>query len=155
MNTLLKFINPFPQATPIEKCYEAIENALVNDQDFKGLNVSGSLFSLTTFRNVVFQSCVFFASNLENCEFVSCTFIDCNFQFSTVEYCNFSNTLFRSCKWDITPIKKCNFNSCDLDYKTIHYSKNGQNKFDDLFEYKKIKSFKVRFLNQEKNKKVA
>lgn len=100
--------------------FEVVENETVVDSKINGLVISGSLFSLSTFKNVVFDSCVFFGSKLENCNFIGCTFINCEFQFSSISYCNFRTTNFSSCKWDFTPTVKSKLYNCELDNKS-HY----------------------------------
>lgn len=131
MNTLTKFFNPFLNNSLQDSRYEIIENEDLSSCDFNELTISGSLFSLTTFKNVTFESCVFFGSRLENCNFVNCTFKDCEFQFTTLEHCNFVHTTFTNCKWDVAPLKKNYFEACLLDAKTSFYA-NKENNFNRL-----------------------
>jgi uncharacterized protein YjbI with pentapeptide repeats len=127
MNTLTKFFNPLLNNSLQDARYEIIENEDLNSCDFNELTISGSLFSLTTFKNVTFESCVFFGSRLENCNFVNCCFKDCSFQFTTLEHCNFVHTIFTNCMWDIAPLKKNSFEACELDAKTLFYATKDNN----------------------------
>jgi uncharacterized protein YjbI with pentapeptide repeats len=127
MNTLTKFFNPFLNNSIEDARYEVIENEDLKSCNFNELTISGSLFSLTTFKNVTFESCVFFGSRLENCNFVNCTFKGCEFQFTTLEHCNFVNTTFTSCKWDVSPLKKNCFEECLFDSKTLYYAEKTNN----------------------------
>ncbi len=122
MNTLTKFFNPFLNNSFADAKYEVIENEVLASCNFKELTISGSLFSLTTFKNVTFESCVFFASKLENCHFLNCKFLNCDFQFTSIEHCNLKATSFRNCKWDITPLRKNIFENCLLDDKTFYFT---------------------------------
>ncbi|WP_372653443.1 pentapeptide repeat-containing protein [Halobacteriovorax sp.] len=122
MKTLTQFFNPFLNESQMDAKYEVIENMIVNTKEFKGLSISGSLFSLTTFKNVTFESCVFYGSKIENCKFVNCNFIDCEFQFTSVSHCKFNGTSLENCKWDYSPIKRTEFNFSYLCAVTMHYS---------------------------------
>lgn len=127
MKTLTQFFNPFLNETQEDAQYEIIENMTLDTKDFKGLSISGSLFSLTTFKNVTFESCVFYGSKIENCKFVNCKFISCDFKFSSISHSNFTGTQFENCNWDFTPIKKSEFNFSQLDAKTMYYASTEDN----------------------------
>ena len=127
MKTLTQFFNPFMNEAQEDAQYEVIENTTLDTKDFKGLSISGSLFSLTTFKNVTFESCVFYGSKIENCKFINCKFINCDFKFSNVSHCNFTGTEFGNCNWDFTPIKKSEFNFSHLDAKTMYYASSEEN----------------------------
>ncbi|MBT7610021.1 MAG: hypothetical protein HN576_09710 [Bacteriovoracaceae bacterium] len=127
MNTLTQFFNPLLNNSLQDARYEVIENEDLSSCDFSLLTISGSLFSLTTFKNVTFESCVFFGSRLENCNFVNCTFKDCEFKFTTLEHCNFAHTTFNNCMWDLAPLKKNCFENCLFDSKTFYYAKKTNN----------------------------
>jgi uncharacterized protein YjbI with pentapeptide repeats len=131
MNTLTKFFNPLETQGPKGAQYEIIENEIVKDCNLGNLNVSGSLFSLTTFENVTFESCVFFGSKMENCKFVNCRFINCSFQFSNIMHCNFGASTFVNTKWDYTPIKKSVFENCELDAKTYYFISRDENRVEN------------------------
>lgn len=122
MNTLIRFFNPFAHAQSQDALYDVVENEEIKEQDLSGLTLSGSLFSLSVFRDVTFTACVFFGSRLENCTFIGCKFIDCSFQFSTVEHCTFEETEFVGSHWDVSPLKKNAFRTCFLDQKTAYFA---------------------------------
>ena len=115
----------------MEEAYGVIENEVLQSSDFKGITVSGSLFSLTTFKSVTFESCVFFAARMENCEFIDCTFINCSFKFSNIEHCNFNDSKFENCKWDVTPIKKSRLQYCSVDAETAFYVSKSDSKIEN------------------------
>ena len=122
MKTLTQFFNPFLNESQVDAKYEVIENAIVSAKEFKGLSISGSLFSLTTFKNVTFESCVFYGSKIENCKFVNCNFINCEFKFTSISHSNFTGTKIENCKWDYSPIRKTEFNFSYLCAVTMHFS---------------------------------
>lgn len=98
--------------------YGIIENENITSFNFSNLTISGSLFSLTTFKDVTFDSCVFFGSHIKNCEFTGCTFKNCTFEFSHIYDCSFHATLFENCRWELTPIKKSLFSSSFINRAT-------------------------------------
>ncbi|MBL6989060.1 MAG: pentapeptide repeat-containing protein [Bacteriovoracaceae bacterium] len=125
--------------------YEVIENEKIVASDYKELSISGSLFSLTSFKDVTFRSCVFFASKMENCEFINCKFINCKFQFSSIDYCDFHFTEFENCIWNMSPINKSLFSRCNYDHKTKHFiAKESNNR---ILNCKNVQSNKVEWLD--------
>lgn len=115
------------QTSTSHDSYEVIENEKLTDCNLSGLVISGALFSLTLFKNVTFRSCDFFASRIENCEFINCKFENCTFQFSGIEYCDFHSTIFENCTWDVSHIKRSLLSLCDLDPKTEFFVKKDKN----------------------------
>ncbi|MBT3236122.1 MAG: hypothetical protein HN353_09250 [Bdellovibrionales bacterium] len=118
MDTLTYVMNWSQSSQLSNENYEVIENEMLTDADFKGLTVSGALFSLTTFRNVTFRGSVFFASKIENCTFVNCNFIDCSFQFSSIIHSLFRRCSFEQSRWELSTISDGCLIDCQLDYKT-------------------------------------
>ena len=113
--------------------YEVIENEHLTGRIFKQITISGALFTLTLFKDTTFRSCVFFASKIENCEFINCYFDNCHFQFSTIEYCDFHSTMFKNCIWDTSPVKRNLFSRCKLCEKTIHFLSDQDNRIMSCF----------------------
>ena len=118
MNTLTRFINPVFENNLDETKYEIIENESIKSNVLEGLSISGSLFSLTTFTDVTFKSCVFFASRIENCTFVNCNFIDCKFEFSHIAHSDFESCNFENCEWEFSSFKSSSLNHIKIDVKT-------------------------------------
>lgn len=114
--------------------YEVIENEVLKSSDLKDLSISGSLFSLTLFKDVTFESCVFFGSKFENCEFVNCKFIDCSFQFTHISHCNFRASSFKNCIWETSTIRKSMLSLCDMDVKTAFFLTKEENKMDSCMK---------------------
>lgn len=142
MNTLTQFINA--QLSLSQKLtaqegqvisedsncglYEIIENEEIKSCNFKGLTVSGSLFSLTTFKNVTFESCVFYANRFENCTFLECNFINCTFEFSQISHCNFNRCTMEEAIFNASPITKSTVSFCTYDYKFEYFLNKKENK---------------------------
>lgn len=108
--------------------YEIIENEEISSRHFKGLAVSGSLFSLTTFTEVTFESCVFYASKFENCTFINCKFIDCKFDFTGLQHCRFNRCTLEDSTFSVSPIKKCSLVFSEFDHKFAYYLNKDENK---------------------------
>jgi uncharacterized protein YjbI with pentapeptide repeats len=108
--------------------YEIIENEIIESKDFKDLAVSGSLFSLTTFTNVTFESCVFYASKMENCTFINCTFVNCKFEFTQMQHCQFNRCKMEDTIWTASPMKKCTLSFCEYDHKFSYFFNEEENR---------------------------
>lgn len=127
-------INPFTLDTNTTSNYEVLENEVVKGKKFEGLTISGSLFSLMTFDEVSFLSCVFYASKMENCTFKGVTFENCTFEFTNIYNCNFIACTFKNCKWAYSPNKKSTFSRCELDHSSRYFlAKESTLVFEDCF----------------------
>ena len=139
MNTLTLNINYLTVNTSLENTqvvdvestpagtYEIIENEIITSNDFDSLVISGSLFSLTTFKNVNFESCTFFGSKIENCTFINCSFVGCKFEFTTISHSKFNKCNFESVLWDHSPLSKSTIAHCDLDANTAFFISEDEN----------------------------
>jgi len=96
--------------------FNIVENVTIQDRNFNGLTISGSLFSLTTFINVSFDSCIIFATRIENCTFINCKFINCNFEFSNCSYNKFEECIIDSSLMTYTPFKNNTFYKSELPF---------------------------------------
>ena len=105
--------------------YEVIENENFTGNHFNNLALSGSLFSLTTFTDVLCESCAFYASKLENCTFINVKFENCTFEFTQMQHCNFNNCTFENCSFQISGINKCSFAYSTYEGIVDHLIKNG------------------------------
>ncbi len=128
MRTLKNFIDHTEEFEIDYEKYEVIENERLTDRILSGINVSGALFSLSTFKGVIFKNVDFFATRFENCEFINCKFINCNFQFSTIVYSDFHHSKIRDCNMETSPIHRSHFAHCDLDDKSLFYIEKGGNR---------------------------
>lgn len=134
MSTLTQFFNQNHLSSQTHAQYEVIENEIIKSCDFSDLSVSGSLFSLTTFTNVSFKSCVFYGSRFENCDFINCTFEDCKFEFNNMVHCNFVSSTFENCTWAYSYLRKSSLYDCMLDPATKASISVEENKLERCFE---------------------
>lgn len=139
MNTLTQYINNLDANLSLVKTkvidteskhdgtYEVIENECITSRNFNNLVVSGSLFSLTTFTEVSFQSCTFFGTKIENCMFINCTFSNCKFEFTNIEHTKFNKCEFENTLWELTPVNKSTLSFCKFDANTNYFIKEERN----------------------------
>lgn len=106
------------QGTSEESLYEVIENSAIEGRKINGLTISGALLSLSSFEDVTFENCTFYASKLENCSFKQCEFINCSFEFTNITHCEFATSEFVNCTWQCSPVRSSKFSYCELDAKT-------------------------------------
>lgn len=136
MKTLTNLISPFFKNTLHTDTYEIVENEVLTAQNYKDLTVSGSLFSLTLFKNVTFDSCAFYATKFINCEFVGCKFANCTFQFSHISETDFHSCTFEDNLWTVSSISKSYLSSCFVDLKTSYHLMKEDNVARDCFTSK-------------------
>lgn len=77
--------------------------------------LAGSRILLSTYRQVVFSDCTFYATEFQGVTFENCVFENCNFEFSHLRKCNFKNSSFHNCKFVATSLQKSIFEDCVLE----------------------------------------
>lgn len=77
--------------------------------------LAGSRVLLSTYRQVVFSDCTFYATEFQGVTFENCVFENCNFEFSHLRKCNFKNCSFHNCKYVATSVQKTIFHDCVLE----------------------------------------
>lgn len=77
--------------------------------------LAGSRILLSTYRQVVFSDCTFYATEFQGVTFENCIFENCNFEFSHLRKCTFKNCSFNNCKYVATSVQKTIFNECVLE----------------------------------------
>lgn len=88
-----------------DSAHQTLENKSLNSVTYQDVTVSGSLLKDLVVENVIFDSCTFFGSQIENCIFINCLFINCKFQFSKFTECNFESTSWENCIWGLSSMK--------------------------------------------------
>lgn len=78
-------------------------------------SLAGSLVQSSTYLNVVFSSCVFYACKFEGVVFKNCNFVQCNFEFTHYKDCRFENCTFTDCHWAASSTRNCKYLDCELD----------------------------------------
>ena len=77
--------------------------------------LAGSRILLSTYRQVVFSDCIFYATEFQGVTFENCIFENCNFEFSHLRKCKFKNCSFNNCKYVATSVQKTIFDECVLE----------------------------------------
>ena len=85
--------------------FQTFANKTVSSVTYQDLTISGSLLKEMVYEDVIFDSCTFFGSQIENCIFINCLFINCKFQFSKFTDCNFESTSWENCMWGLSSMK--------------------------------------------------
>lgn len=78
--------------------------------------LAGSRVLLSTYQQVVFSDCTFYAVEFQGVTFENCVFENCNFEFSHIRDCKFKNCSFSNCTWKATSTTNTVYLDCDLDH---------------------------------------
>lgn len=89
--------------------------------------LAGSRILLSTYRQVVFSDCVFYACDFQGVVFENCVFENCSFEFSHLRKCNFKNCNFTDCNWKASSSTNSSYEDCDLDYHLQDMTQTGRN----------------------------
>lgn len=74
--------------------------------------LAGSKIALSTYENVVFSECSFYATEFQGVTFKDCVFENCNIAFSHMKKCKFINCSFENCTWNASSAQVCLFENC-------------------------------------------
>jgi uncharacterized protein YjbI with pentapeptide repeats len=93
---------------------------LIKDEQLVSVIISsqilaGSRILLSTYRQVVFSDCVFYACDFQGVTFENCVFENCSFEFTHMRKCKFKNCNFTDCKWMASSSTNSDYHDCDLD----------------------------------------
>lgn len=77
--------------------------------------LAGSRVLLSTYQQVVFSDCVFYAVEFQGVTFENCVFENCNFEFSHIRKCKFKNCSFVNCNWTASSTINSIYENCELD----------------------------------------
>lgn len=77
--------------------------------------LAGSRVSMSTYRQVVFSDCTFYATQFQGVTFENCVFENCNFEFSHLRKCKFKNCSFNNCKFVAASVISSSFEDCVLE----------------------------------------
>lgn len=78
--------------------------------------LAGSRVLVSTYQQVVFSDCTFYAVEFQGVTFENCVFENCNFEFSHIRDCKFKNCSFSNCTWKATSTTNTVYIDCDLDH---------------------------------------
>ena len=90
--------------------------------------LAGSRVLLSSYRQVVFSDCVFYACDFQGVIFENCVFENCSFEFSHIRKCKFKNCNFTNCNWKASSSINSSYEDCDLDSSILEMTQVGLNK---------------------------
>jgi len=96
--------------------------------------LAGSRVVLSTYQQVVFSDCVFYAVEFQGVTFENCVFENCNFEFSHIRNCKFKNCSFANCTWKATSTTNTVYVDCDLDHNLSQLTEVNGNEMTFTFE---------------------
>ena len=77
--------------------------------------LAGSRVLMSTYQQVVFSDCVFYAVEFQGDSFSNCIFENCTFEFSHFRKCKFQNCSFTNCTWKASSTIYSTYENCQLD----------------------------------------
>ncbi len=89
--------------------------------------LSSSRILLSTYDQVVFSDCTFYACDFDGITLENCIFENCIFEFSHFRNCLFKNCSFNNCTWKGASSVNSTYDCCDLGEELGHLCKNGKN----------------------------
>lgn len=112
---------------------------MITDEHLASLIISsqtlaGSRVLLSTYQQVVFSDCVFYAVEFQGVTFENCVFENCSFEFSHIRKCRFKNCNFHNCSWKATSTINTIYNNCDLDQTLSQLTEVNGNEMTFSFE---------------------
>lgn len=95
--------------------YQLIKDEHLASVIISAQTLSGSRILLSTYQQVVFSECTFYACEFQGVTFENCVFQNCSFEFSHIRNCKFKNCNFENCNWKATSSTITVYQDCDLD----------------------------------------
>ena len=108
---------------------------MIKDEHLVALVIStqtlaGSSVLSSTYQQVVFSDCVFYAVEFQGVIFENCVFAHCNFEFSHLRNCQFKNCSFENCHWKASSSIKSIYQDCELDIQLSQLTETNQNELN-------------------------
>lgn len=106
---------------------------LVMDEQLDSIVISsqilaGSRILMSTYRQVVFSDCTFYACDFQGVTFENCIFENCNFAFSHIKKCQFKNCSFSHCNFTASSSTNSTYEDCQLAEGLENILRNGKNR---------------------------
>lgn len=92
--------------------------------------LAGSRILLSTYRQVVFSDCVFYACDFQGVTFNNCVFENCSFEFSHIRACKFVNCSFVNCNFTASSSINSAYEDCAFDPEIQNLLIVGKNKVE-------------------------
>lgn len=94
--------------------YKAIVKEQLSSVVIDSQVLSGSIIRLSSYNQVVFTNCVFYACDFKDNLFKNCIFENCSFEFSHIRESQFKNCNFTDCNWIASSSIDCIYENCDI-----------------------------------------
>lgn len=122
----------FTQTIEKTELVSAESYQLIKDEQLEAIVVSsqvlaGSRILFSTYRQVVFTDCTFYACDFQGVTFENCIFENCNFEFSHMKKCQFKNCNFTDCVFKASTSTNSSYMDCDLSEDLRALLANGKN----------------------------
>ncbi len=114
--------------------YEMIKDEHLAAIVITSQTLAGSSVRLSTYQQVVFSDCVFYAVEFQGVTFENCVFENCNFQFSHIRKCKFKNCSFVNCTWKAASTINSIYENCDLDHGLSQLTETNGNEMTFAFD---------------------
>ena len=118
---------------------QAASYQMIKDEHLASLvitsqTLAGSRVLLSSYQQVVFSDCVFYAVEFQGVTFENCVFDNCNFEFSHIRRCKFKNCNFTNCTWKATSTIDTVYVDCDLDHNLSQLTEVNGNETEFTFD---------------------
>ena len=122
----------FSQDTEITKQIATESHQLIKDDHLSMVVISSQVLSssrilLSTYEQVVFSDCTFYACDFQGITFENCIFENCTIEFSHFRKCAFKNCNFSNCTIKGVSSISSIYEACDLGREFSDLCKNGMN----------------------------
>jgi len=107
--------------------YEMIKDEHLSSLVVTSQTLAGSRILLSTYQQVVFSDCVFYACEFQGVTFENCVFENCSFEFSHIRKCKFVNCSFNNCTWKASSTINTIYEDCDLDAQLSQLTETNSN----------------------------
>jgi len=97
--------------------YQLIKDEQLTSVIISSQMLAGSCILQSTYRQVVFSDCVFYACDFRKVRFDNCVFENCKFEFSHFRECYFKNCNFTDCNWMSSSSLNATYEDCELDHE--------------------------------------
>lgn len=107
--------------------YQLIKDEQLTSVVISSQILAGSRVLLSTYQQVVFSDCVFYACDFQGVFFENCVFENCNFEFSHLRACKFKNCSFVNCNFTASSSINSLYKDCEMSSSLQDMIRSGKN----------------------------
>jgi uncharacterized protein YjbI with pentapeptide repeats len=96
------------------ECYQMVKDEHLHSVIVSSQVLAGSRILLSTYRQLVFSDCIFYACDFQGVIFENCVFENCRFEFTHIRKCQFINCNFTDCNFMASTSINSGYMDCDL-----------------------------------------